>query len=73
MKYTVYNKLYIEGKPRGREFKGESAKTKTEAIKLARKSNRIWNNKVGKRSKAVVKINSVKKTGVRRKRIKKYC
>jgi len=66
-KYTVYNKMYVKGKPEGREYRVESASTKAEAIRIAEKANRQWNKlKSDKKENVYVKISSVKKTGVKR-------
>ena len=61
VEYRAYAKLYENGKPIGRAFLSNTAKTKEQAEKEAEKANKIWNKK--QKSRIEVRLVEVKKFG----------
>ena len=61
MGYTAYNKIFVKGKPLGRIFASEKAKTRKGAENMAKKNNSIWNKKQKGKGIKVVFV-KVKKT-----------
>ena len=60
--WVAYNKIYVNGKPVGREFRAESGKTKAEATANGNKNNAIWNKKMKKTGRTAHLV-AVRETG----------